>query len=214
MDHWLPVGVDLLPQIGDIQVDNAGAACEVVVPNPIQDLGTAQCSSGIAHQESKQFELGRGERDRRTVAGYLPAGPVERKVSDPECLIGGPFQMAGAAQQPAQPGDQLLEAERLCHVVVGARGQTGDPVHHGIARGEEQRGCVDVGFSDPSQDFQPVHIGKHDVEDQHIGADLVELGYGLLPVVGDFDIPAFVVQRHLDQIGQRWFVIDQQHPDR
>ena len=137
-----------------------------------------------------------------------------RKIADLEGLGGRRGQMAGAAQQPAQSGDQFLEAERLGHVVVGARGEAGDPVHHRIARGEEQRGRVGVGFADPLQDPQAVHVGKHDVEDQHVGADLVELGQRLASVVGDLDVPAFVVQRHLDQVGQRRLIIDQQNPDR
>ena len=33
-------------------------------------------------------------------------------------------------------------------------------------------------------------------------------------VVGDVDLPALVLQRHPDQIRQRAFVVDEQHPDR
>ena len=137
-----------------------------------------------------------------------------RKIADFESLGGRRGLLAGAPQQPAQSRDQLLEAERLGHVVVGARGQAGDPVHDRIACGEEQRGRVGIGFAHPLQNPQPVDVGEHDVEDQHVGADLFELGYGLAPVVGGFDDPAFVMQRHLHQVGQRRLVVDQQNPDR
>ena len=44
--------------------------------------------------------------------------------------------------QPAQPGDQFLQAERLGHVVVSAGGEAGDAVVEGVLRGEEQDGDV------------------------------------------------------------------------
>lgn len=37
---------------------------------------------------------------------------------------------------------------------------------------------------------------------------------GLTGVMGNVDLPAFVVQRHPDQVCQRTFVVDEQHPDR
>ena len=37
---------------------------------------------------------------------------------------------------------------------------------------------------------------------------------GLAGVVGDVDFPALVLQRHLDEVRQRTFVVDKQHPDR
>ena len=67
---------------------------------------------------------------------------------------------------------------------------------------------------DSLQDSQPVHVGEHDVEDQHVGVDLLELSDRLAPVVGDLDGPALIVQRHLHQVGQRRLVVDQQNPDR
>ena len=44
-----------------------------------------------------------------------------------------------------------------------------------------------------------------------VGAVLLD---GLTGVVGDVDFPALVLQRHADQVCQRAFVVDQQHPDR
>ena len=44
----------------------------------------------------------------------------------------------GPAHQAAQPRDQLLEGERLGHVVVAAGGEAGDAVLDGVAGGEEE----------------------------------------------------------------------------
>src|ERR1700733_3569540 len=64
------------------------------------------------------------------------------------------------------------------------------------------------------QDLQTIDVGKHDVQDEHIGFDIVELADRFPTVVRDLDGPALVVQRHLDQVGQGRFVVYQQHPDR
>src|SRR6185369_10871555 len=44
VDHRLAAGVDLLAQVGDVQLDDVGLAAEVVVPHPVEDLGLAQHS--------------------------------------------------------------------------------------------------------------------------------------------------------------------------
>ncbi len=44
----------------------------------------------------------------------------------------------GAAQDRSQPQHQLLQAERLGHVVVAARGEAGDPVVDAVPGGQEQ----------------------------------------------------------------------------
>src|SRR4051794_7904493 len=38
VDHRCSAGVDLLPQVGDVQLDDVGLSAEVVVPDPVQDL--------------------------------------------------------------------------------------------------------------------------------------------------------------------------------
>src|SRR5262245_63342913 len=59
MDHWFSACVDLLPQVGDVQLDHVGLAAEVVAPDPIEYLRLAQHPARIAHQEPQQLELGR-----------------------------------------------------------------------------------------------------------------------------------------------------------
>ena len=75
---------------------------------------------------------------RQNGAVHFVAGAVEREVADREAFLSGRGQMNGTAKQSPEPGDQLFEAERLGHVIVGARGQTGHPVHHRVARGQEK----------------------------------------------------------------------------
>ena len=54
-----------------------------------------------------------------------------------------PSSVAGSAQEHADAGHQLLQAERLGDVVVAAEREPTDLVLDGVARGEEQDGHVE-----------------------------------------------------------------------
>ena len=74
-----------------------------------------------------------------------------------------------APQQRAQPGDDLLEAERLGDVVVAAGGQPGDAVLDGVPGGEEQHRHVRVVAAQPAQHLEAVEVGQHHVEHDGVG---------------------------------------------
>ncbi len=83
----------------------------------------------VAHQVAQQLELGRGQLDRVAAAGHLVAVLVQREVADDQHrVVVRRRDGAAPAQQAAQPGDDLLEAERLGDVVVAAGGEPGDAV--------------------------------------------------------------------------------------
>src|SRR5215218_5739441 len=62
VDHRLAAGVDLLAQVGDVELDDVCLTTEVVVPDPVEDLCLAQHPSGVAHQVAQQLELGGRQR--------------------------------------------------------------------------------------------------------------------------------------------------------
>src|SRR6478752_6937315 len=131
VDHrWAP-GVDLLAQVGDVELDDVGLAAEVVVPHPVEDLGLGEHALGVAHEEAQQLELGGGELDELVGPADLVAVLIEHEIADDQLGTLPRGRHAGAAQQPAQPRDQLLEAERLRDVVVATRGEPRDPVLDG-----------------------------------------------------------------------------------
>src|SRR5262249_58954771 len=72
VDHRLAAGVDLLAQVADVQLDHVRLAAEVVVPDPVEDLGLGPHPARVAHEEPQQLELGRGELDQLAVPAYLP----------------------------------------------------------------------------------------------------------------------------------------------
>jgi hypothetical protein len=74
----------------------------------------------------------------------------------------------GPAQDGPDPGDDLLQAERLGHVVVAAQGQAPDLVLHRVPRGQEDDGDAGAAAPQPPDDVEPVHVGQHDVEHDEI----------------------------------------------
>ena len=94
----------------------------------------------LHHQQLEQVELGLGELERSAAALGRAAERVEGEVGDPQQLLGS--RHAGAAEQRAQPREQLVERERLDEVVVGAGVEPGHAVGDLVARGEhEDRGA-------------------------------------------------------------------------
>jgi hypothetical protein len=102
----------------------------------------------------------------------------------------------GAAHQGAQPGDDLLEAERLGDVVVAARGEAGDAVLDGVAGGEEQDRDAVVVLAHPAQHLEAVHVGQHHVERDRVGLELAGRAHGRHAAAGGAHLPALVAQRH------------------
>ena len=101
----------------DQHVDRIGDGIEVVVPDPLQDLAPAHHPVRIAHQVLEQSVLAGGEPDRVTRPAGGPAGGVEFEVGQAKDNV---QRLRGPAGQRPEPGQQLLDGERLGEVVVGA----------------------------------------------------------------------------------------------
>ena len=89
---------------------------------------------------------------------------------------------ARAAEERLDPGEQLLPAERLRDVVVGARGETADALELLGPRCEhDHRHLGEV--ADPLERLVPVQLRHADVEEDEGGRRLVQLPQGR-PAVG------------------------------
>src|SRR5450755_4244126 len=128
VDQRLAAGVDLLAQVADVQLDDVRLAAEVVVPDPVEDLGLGQHAARVAHQEAEQLELGSRQLDELAAPAHLPGILLHRQVAHGQLSVAVPAGDPGAAQQPAQPGKHLLQAEGLGDVVVTAGRDAGDSV--------------------------------------------------------------------------------------
>ena len=85
---------------------------------------------------------------------------------------------------------QLLEAERLGDVVVGAEMQALDPVGRRVASREEDDRRRHAVTAEPLDDLDPVDAGHGDVEDDEVGAGRHDLGERLATVGRGVDLEA------------------------
>ena len=74
-----------------------------------------------------------------------------------------------AAEQRTDAQRQLLERERLGHVVVAAADEAGDAVILGVAGGQEDHRDEVAVCAQPAADLEAVDVGQHHVEHDEVG---------------------------------------------
>ena len=87
----------------------------------VEQLGAGEDPSGLARQRRQQLELGRRQLDRPLADRQTLPRQIERQVHHAQHLGRRPGPAFGPAQHRPHAGDQLLGAEGLDHVVVGAQ---------------------------------------------------------------------------------------------
>ena len=73
-----------------------------------------------------------------------------------------------AAQHGRDPGQHLVEAERLGDVVVAAETQPGDPVVRGVAGGQEDHGDAGPAVVDSADHLEAVAAGHHHIQQDQV----------------------------------------------
>jgi len=98
----------------DVDVNHVGAGIEAISPDPFQQQLVAQRLTATSHQLPKQQELPLRQRHRAGARVGAPGHQVERQraPAKSDALRAGP-------QPGLDPGQQLLEGERLGDVVLG-----------------------------------------------------------------------------------------------
>src|SRR5664280_3161206 len=148
--------VELLAQVGDVDLHDVGLAVESRVPHRIQDLRLGDHPPRVRGEEHEEVELGGGQGDRLAGTPDLVSVEVHHQVveADPAQFV---WRHAAAEYGP-DPGDQLLDAERLGDVVV-TQGETGQLVGTFVtSREEEHRGCL-LYTSDAADEEDSVDLG-------------------------------------------------------
>ncbi len=113
------VGLELAAQLVGIDAQVVGLAAVGRAPDRAQQVLLEHEVAGLAAQCLEQAPLGGGQPDllavhRRTTLGEVEGEVVGAHGGDPGT------EVAAAAHGGAHPGEQLLDAEGLGHVVVGA----------------------------------------------------------------------------------------------
>src|SRR3954452_882779 len=107
LDQGWAEAVELLAQVGDVGLEHAGVAAEIVVPHVVEDLAAREHPPRVEQEEPQEPVLRGGQLDRLAAAGDLARLLVELEVLEHEAArirLG----QAGAAQDRADAGDQLL----------------------------------------------------------------------------------------------------------
>ena len=115
------------------------------------------------------------------------------------------------AQQRAQPGQQLLQGERLGEVVVGAGVETLDPVADGVAGGEHQDRHVVAGRAQRPGRLDAVEPRHHHVHHDDVGVLAPTRDQGLGAVGGQRDLVAVELQRPAQRVAHGLVVVDDEH---
>jgi hypothetical protein len=87
-DHFVPVlGVDLLAEMVDHDVDDDRAGVEVISPSILRDQRAAHDAAAVAHEVFEHRVLLRRQLDQLTAAPHLPCALIELEIAHVE-LVG------------------------------------------------------------------------------------------------------------------------------
>src|ERR1039457_2397905 len=204
-DQLRSVAGQLAPQVGDVgRHDRAGSA-EVIVPYVVKERGAGEHPAGVEHEVAQQPELGRRQLDQAPTAADLVGFLVEREVRERQDRLGRGG--AGGGQRGGAPGGQLLQPERLGHVVVAADGEPGDLVVLGVLRGQEDhRDPVSVP-AQPADYLEPVDVGQHHVQDEQVEGAVPGEAERVRSVLRGGHLEAEEAQRSGDGLSQEELVV-------
>src|SRR6476619_3539128 len=203
----LAAGLELAPEVRDEHLDRVRRREGVVAPDLLEEPLARHDDPLVAHEVFEQFELALRQLDGPFTAHDLVRVGVQRQVGDDERRAAA---RRAAAQERAQPREQLLALEGLDEVVVGAGVEALDPRLDRVARREHEDRDV-VGGAQAPGDLDAVELGQPEVEDDEVrmvGGGLVERR---LAVPGDADVVAVQAQGALEDLRDLVVVLDDEH---
>src|SRR5262245_51555078 len=157
---------DLSSQMPDVNVERVGGPGQVEAPDEAEELVARQNLARVRQEELEQRELRDGELDGEPGIDDFARCRVEREVGKAKNL--GPGRSL-AAEECAEPGEQLDQDERFRNVVVGACGETTVSFYGGVACAEQEQGYPRGGLPKPTAERGASAIGLDDVDDDRIG---------------------------------------------
>ena len=183
-----------------MDVAGANVAGELGLPELLHDLEAAEDLAGALGEQPQDLELGAGQVDGLAADGDEVAGKVDRHVAGVDALAvllsdtACPIELA-PAELGAHAAEQLADAERLRHVVVGADLEADDLVDLGVLR-RQQDDRNGAAAADVAADVEAAAARHHDVEDEQVEVDVgADLRVGVVAVCGELDLEALLTER-------------------
>src|SRR5437667_2413018 len=159
---------ELFAEPADMRVQCSRSCLAVISPDSVHQPLAREHVSTRAHEFLEKLEFFRRQRDRSITGKYLAALRKELDLADAEhvCPI-----LANAAENRFHTQNEFARAERLHHVIVGAKLEPDDAVTLFGAGGEhDDRNAAGVrAHPKRTAHFQAIEIRQHDVENDQIG---------------------------------------------
>ena len=114
---------------------------------------------------AEQLELAGGERHAASGTGHQPLPQPHRHVAEAELLAAGGVPVV-APHLGADAREQLADAERLAHVIIGPQIESAHPIALVRARGEHDDRHMRANAAQALAYFEAAHAGQHDVHQQ------------------------------------------------
>src|SRR5688572_16825141 len=157
--------LDLLAQIEDVRIDGAIGDGGAVAPCPGDQLVATEHAPAIPQEDAEQAEL--LWRDLDGLPGAPELGPIEvdfavAKTRHPRLVTNR------APQLRTDASAKLAQAERLGHVVVGARIEPQLLLGFLRARGQQDDRGGDACFAQFAAHIESIHLRQHHVEQYEI----------------------------------------------
>src|SRR5688572_3007908 len=171
----------LFAQPPDMHVHRPRASSVAVAPDVAEQQVAGEYTVTVLQEVAQQHELLRREFYVLAVLGHRVRGEVDGQRSDREPGVLR-FGAAHAPHERANAGDELIRAERLGNVVVGADFQSHDAVGlfgPGGDHDDRQAGGGPVGAEEPA-DLEAADARQHDVEDGDVHRLFARDGQGLV----------------------------------
>ena len=165
----------------------------------------------MTQEEVEEGELLRRELHLHVAPGDPPGRGVERQVARGE--DGRALRRPPPEERP-DAGEELVERERLREVVVRAGVQARDAVLHAVARREHQDRRPSVRRPQAAADLDPVDVGEHQVEQDHVVVVLDPEPRPVLAVRRDVNGEPLLLEPAPEQRGHLRAVLDHQRTHR
>src|SRR4051794_24173205 len=165
------VVLELAPQVLHVLPQVVGLLDVRRPPHLLQQLALAHEPAGVAEQQVEQLPLGRRQVHgvpgpvRGAALGDRPAGQVDGPPAQHDRLTR--LLRAEAPAHRPDPGEQLLDAERLRHVVVGA-GVQGVDLRRAVHPAGEDDDRHRRPAAQRADHVDAVHVRQAEVEDDEV----------------------------------------------
>lgn len=197
-------------------IDEPAVAQVVVAPHPLEQLVTAQHRPGVIGELAQQAVLGAGQAhlDPVTQHHLLISTQLDRTEAHDVLAVAparpvSPARELHPTEQGTDPGRQFAGHDRLGHVIVSARLESGDHVGGvGLGRHHDDRNRA-------HRPQGPTHLEtrqtrKTEVEEDDVGVVLTELNQAGRPVTGLEHGEPLVLEREAQGETDRVVVLDEE----